>query len=114
MRIKEKIIDNVGVLILSGDLIGEPEITKIREKVYTLIENGKNKVVIDLGEVAYINSAGLGCLISVLTSLRSAKGDLKLTRIGKKVKSIFMITHLVKVFDTYETVDAAVTAFKKK
>lgn len=114
MRIKEKIVEDVAVLTFSGDLIGEPETTKIREKVYSLIEEDINKVIIDLGDVAYVNSAGLGCLISVLTSLRNAKGDLKLARIGKKVKSIFVITQLVKVFDTHETVDSALGSFRKK
>lgn len=114
MRIKEKMVDDIAVLTFSGDLIGEPETTRFREKIYSLISDGINKVVIDLGDVAYVNSSGLGSLISALTSLRNAKGDLKLARVGKKVKSVFVITQLVKVFGTYETVERALAAFKKK
>lgn len=114
MRIKEKIVKDVAILIFLGDLVGEPETTKVRDKVYSLIAEDINKVIIDLGDVAYVNSAGLGCLISVLTSLRNANGDLKLARIGKKVKSIFVITQLVKVFDTHETVERALAGFRKK
>jgi len=114
MRIQEKCVDDIAILTFSGDLIGEPETMKVREKVHSLIAEGINKVVIDLGDVSYINSAGLGCLISVHTSLLNAKGNLKLARIGKKVKSIFVITQLIKVFDTHETVDRAIASFKKK
>jgi anti-sigma B factor antagonist len=114
MRIKEKIVEDVAVLTFSGDLVGEPETTKVREKIYSLIAEDINNVVIDMGDVAYVNSSGLGSLISALTSLRNAKGDLKLARVGKKVKSIFVVTQLVKVFDTYETVDRALAGFRKK
>lgn len=114
MRIKEKIIEDVAVLTFSGDLVGEPETTKVREKIYSLIAEDINKVIIDMGDVAYVNSSGLGCLISGLTSLRNAGGDLKLADVGKKVKSIFVITQLVKVFDTHETVDRAMAGFRKK
>jgi anti-sigma B factor antagonist len=114
MRIKEKVVDDVAVITFSGDLIGEPETTKVREKIYSLIAEDINKVVIDMGDVAYVNSSGLGCLISALTSLRNAGGDLKLASVGKKVKSIFVITQLIKVFDTHETAEGAVVGFKKK
>jgi anti-sigma B factor antagonist len=114
MRIKEKIVEDIAVLTFNGDLIGDPEITKIREKIYSLIAEDINKVVIDMGDVAYVNSSGLGCLISALTSLRNAGGDLKLADVGKKVKSIFVVTQLIKVFDTHETVDRALAGFKKK
>lgn len=113
MQIKENIVADVAVITLKGDLIGEPETTKIREKVRSLITDDIKKVVIDLADVAYINSTGLGSLISVLTTLRNAGGDLKLSRVGEKIKSIFVITQLIKVFDTHETVERSVAAFKK-
>ncbi|RCK72437.1 MAG: hypothetical protein IGBAC_0511 [Ignavibacteriae bacterium] len=114
MQIKEKIVDDIAVLTLNGDLIGDPETTKLREKVKSLITDEIKKIVIDLSGVSYINSAGLGSLISVLTTVRNAGGDLKLARVGKRIKSIFVITQLVKVFDTYETQERAIASFKKK
>ncbi len=113
MRIKENIIEDVAVITLRGDLIGEPETSNLREKVRSLITNNIKKVVIDLADVSYINSTGLGSLISVLTTLRNAGGDLKLSGVGEKIKSIFVITQLIKVFDTHETVERSVAAFKK-
>ncbi len=114
MQIKEKIVDDIAILTLNGDLIGDPETTKLREKVKSLITDDIKKIVIDLAGVSYINSAGLGSLISVLTTVRNAGGDLKLARVGKRIKSIFVITQLVKVFDTYETQERAIASFKKK
>ncbi len=114
MQIKEKIVDDIAILTLNGDLIGDPETTKLREKVKSLITDEIKKIVIDLSGVSYINSAGLGSLISVLTTVRNAGGDLKLARIGKRIKSIFVITQLVKVFDSYETQERAIASFKKK
>lgn len=114
MRIKEKLVDDIAILSLDGDLIGEPETTKLKDKVKSLITDDIKKVVIDLAGVSYINSTGLGSLISVLTTIKNAGGDLKLARVGKKVKNIFVITQLVKVFDTYETQERAIAVFKKK
>lgn len=114
MQIKEKIDNDVAVLTMKGDLLGEPDTTTIREKIHSLISDELKKVVIDLGGVNYMNSSGLGTLISALTSMRNAGGELRLARVGKKVQNLFIITQLVKVFDTYETVDRALASFKTK
>lgn len=113
MQIKENIVEDVAIITLKGDLIGEPETTKLREKVRSLITDDIKKVVIDLADVSYINSTGLGSLISVLTTLRNAGGDLKISHVGEKIKNIFVITQLVKVFDTYETHERAIASLKK-
>ncbi|HEV8537511.1 MAG TPA: STAS domain-containing protein [Bacteroidota bacterium] len=114
MQIKEKIDNNVAVLSLKGDFLGEPETSEVRQKIHSLVSDNVKNVVIDLGGVNYVNSSGLGTLISALTTMRNAGGDLRLARIGDKVQNLFMITQLVKVFDTYETVDRALLSFKAK
>lgn len=113
MQIKEKIIGNVGVLKFKGSLMGEPDTTKIREKIHSLVNDDLRKVVIDMSGVKWINSAGLGSLIAGLTTLRNAGGDLRLANVAEKVESLFMITQLVKVFKSYESVDRAVASFKR-
>ena len=113
MQIKEKCIGDVAVLKFKGSLMGEPDTTKIRQKVHSLVNDDLQKVVIDMGGVKWINSAGLGSLIAGLTTLRNAGGDLRLAKVADKVQSLFMITQLVKVFKSYETVDRAVASFKK-
>ena len=113
MQIKEKIENNVAVLTFKGDLLGEPDTTTIREKIRSLINDEIKHVVIDLGGVNYMNSSGLGTLISSLTTMRNAGGNLLLARVGEKVQNLFIITQLVKVFDTYESVDRALASYKK-
>lgn len=114
MQIKEKIEDQVAVLSLKGDILGEPETSKIRDKIHSLVNDEMKHVVIDLSGVNFMNSSGLGSLISALTTMRNAGGDLRLARIGEKVNNLFVITQLVKVFDTYETVERALASFKSK
>src|SRR5437867_12578268 len=114
MQLKEKIENNVAVLTLKGDILGEPETTQIKEKIHSLVGENVKKVVIDLGGVSFVNSSVLGTLIASLTTMRSAGGELRLARVGDKVKNLFVITQLVKVFDTYETVERALMSFDQK
>jgi len=113
MALKEKMQGDVAVLELKGKLMGGAETSEIHVKVKELIAKGVTKVAMDLGKVTWMNSTGLGALMGSLTSLRSAKGDLKLARVTEKVKSLFMITKLITIFDTFDSVEATVKAFKK-
>lgn len=112
MQIKEKIMGDVAVLTLKGKLMGGPDTMTVHEKVRSLIADKIKKVVIDLGGVKWMNSSGLGVLIACHTSLRNANGELKLASVTDKVQSLFMITKLVTIFQTFETVDRAVASFK--
>jgi anti-sigma B factor antagonist len=114
MQIKEKMENNVAVLTLKGDFLGEPETTKVREKIRSLVADEVKHVIIDMGGVNYVNSSGLGTLISTLTTMRNAGGDMRLARVGEKVHNLFIVTQLVKVFETYETVDRALASYKGK
>jgi anti-sigma B factor antagonist len=112
MNIKEKMHGDVAVVALKGNLMGEPDTTEVREKIYGLLQDDVKKVVLDLGKVKWINSSGLGSLIAAMTSVKNKGGDLRLANVTEKVESVFMITQLIKVFKTYETVDRAVASFK--
>ena len=114
MQIKEKIENNVAVLSFKGDLLGEPDTSNIREKIHSLVSDQIKQVVLDLGGVNYMNSSGLGTLIAALTTVRNSGGDLRLARVEGKVQNLFVMTQLVKVFDTYETVDRALSSFETK
>lgn len=112
MNIKESIHGDVAVVALKGNLMGEPDTTDVRQKVYSLLEDDVKKIVLDLGKVKWINSSGLGALIAAMTSVKNKGGELRLANVTEKVESVFMITQLIKVFKTYETVDRAVASFK--
>jgi anti-sigma B factor antagonist len=112
MNIKEKMHGDVAVVALKGNLMGEPDTTEVREKIYSLLQDDVRKIVLDLGKVKWINSSGLGSLIAAMTSIKNKGGEMRLANITEKVESVFMITQLIKVFKTYETVERAVGSFK--
>lgn len=112
MQIKEKIDNNVAILAFKGDLLGEPDTSNVRNKIHSLVSDNMKRIVIDLSGVNYMNSSGIGTLIACLTTVRNGGGELRLANVGGKVQNLFVITQLVKVFDTYETVDRALASFK--
>lgn len=112
MAVKEKIIGNVAVLMVSGKLMGGNETREVHEKVKSLINDGLKKVVIDLSKVKWLNSQGLGMLMACFTSLRNAGGDLRIAGATDRVNSLLMITKLITIFETFETADRAVATFK--
>lgn len=107
MKIKEKIENHVAVLTLSGKMMGGPETTALHDHIRGLISDGITKVVIDLGDVKWMNSSGMGVLMACTTTLNNSEGKLVLARVSEKVQSLLIITQLIKVFDTYETVERA-------
>ena len=109
MKIKEKIENHVAILTLSGKMMGGPETQEVHEYIKRLISDGIKKVVIDLGGVKWMNSSGMGVLMASMTTLKNADGKLALARVTEKVQSLLMITQLIKVFNTFETVERAVS-----
>lgn len=113
MKVDVKDFGEVSAIQVKGNLMGGPETIAVHDKVKELIKEGKKRVVIDLSNVKWMNSSGLGTMMGCLTSLRNASGDLKLCGVAEKVKSLFMITKLITLFDTYDSAEEAVEAFKK-
>jgi len=113
MNIEVKEFGDVTMLGVKGNLMGGPETISVHEKIKDLVSQGKKRVVIDLSHVKWMNSSGLGTMMGCLTSLRNAKGELKLSGVTEKVKSLFMITKLITLFETYGSPEEAVEAFKK-
>jgi anti-sigma B factor antagonist len=104
--------DDVVILEPKGKIMGGPEATELRNHLYDLISQDHKKVVIDLLHVEWMNSTGLGILISGMTSLRNNKGELKLSSVSEKVASLFEITKLSSVFEIFDSADQAVVSFQ--
>lgn len=113
MKIKESFEKNVAVLTINGNMMGGPETTALHDKVKSLIADNVKNVVIDLKGVKWMNSSGLGVLMSCFGSLSQADGKLKLASVAEKVNSVLMITKLIQFFETYESADRAVGSFQK-
>ena len=113
MKIKEKIDNHVAILSLSGKMMGGPETTALHDHIRGLMNDGIKKVVIDLAGVKWINSSGLGVLMAVMTTLKNAEGQLKLANVTEKVESLLMITQLMRIFETYDSIDRAVSSMSE-
>jgi len=113
MKIKESFEKNVAVLTINGNMMGGPETTALHDKVKSLIADNVKNVVIDLKGVKWMNSSGLGVLMSCFGSLSQVDGKLKLASVAEKVNSVLMITKMIQFFETYESADRAVASFQK-
>jgi len=112
MDISSRVRGEVVVLDISGeiDLYNAPEIKDIVNK---LIEQKKYSVVINLKEVTYIDSSGIGALISSLSNLKKYQGGLKIINVFASVKKVFELTKLTSFFEIYDSEDEAVKAFQQ-
>ncbi|NOY61394.1 MAG: STAS domain-containing protein [Calditrichaeota bacterium] len=111
MKIKQIDRDGVVVLQLDGKIMGGPDATAINDKLHELVEAGKTNIVADLAGVNWMNSSGLGILISGLTTIRNAGGDFRLAAVTDRIRSLLMITKLLTVFETFETTEEAIQSF---
>ncbi len=114
MKIKERIENDVAILQISGKLMGGPETQQIHEHIKGLIADNVLNVIIDLGKVKWMNSSGLGVLMASYTTIKNKGGSLKLANVTEKVNSLLMITQLMTIFKTYESVDRALVSFKRE
>lgn len=112
MKVKIEKDGDVTIVHVGGKLMGGPESEELRNEIKTLIEAGDRKFVINLKSVPWINSTGLGALMAVYTSVQRSEGELKLCHVSDRIQSLFMITKLLTIFDTYPTQDEAVASFK--
>ena len=108
MKIKETFYRKVAVLSLRGKLMGPPASTDLYEKVTALLEEGVTRIVFDLGHVNWINSLGVGAIVKCFTAVNSAKGALHLVKLTDKVRSVFVMSQLTKIFKIHDSVENAV------
>ena len=112
LNIEEKDVNGVTVLELNGRVtLGEGS-SLLRTKLKDLLSQGKTRLVLDLAEVSYIDSAGLGTLVAGYTSAQNQGANLKLANLTKRFHEQLSITKLVTVFDVYDTVQDAVKSFE--
>ena len=101
-------VDNkIAVVRPSGRMMDPFETSRIHKRVKKHIDKGNPWVVIDLGNVEWMNSKGIGMLVSSLTSCRDADGLMVVARPSKKVKSLLMISQVIRLFDSYGSVREA-------
>lgn len=101
---------NVIVVYLSGAILFGEESSSLRSLVRDIL-NQSNQIVLDLKDVSYIDSGGLGTLVALYASARKVGGEIKLSRLGPRANEVLQITKLMTIFDVFDDVDAAVASF---
>jgi anti-sigma B factor antagonist len=109
----EREVSGVTVLEIEGRIVLGEESNAFRERVKSLLAAGKKKIVLDMKNVTYIDSAGLGTLVATFHSARSQGATLKLANLGSKFKEVLQVTKLYTVFETYDNETAAIQSFGK-
>lgn len=113
MKATNRQVDGVSVVDMSGRItLGEGSVV-LRDTIRDLIGKGNKKILLNLGDVTYIDSSGIGELVSAFTAVRREGGELKLLNLTKKVHDLLQITKLYTVFDIKDDETTAIKAFGK-
>ncbi len=113
MKASTRQMDGVTIVDLSGRItLGEGSVV-LRDTIRELVGKGSKKILLKLGDVTYIDSSGIGELVSAFTTVRNQGGELKLLNLTKKVHDLLQITKLYTVFDVKDDEATAIAAFTK-
>ena len=112
LNIRERQAGDVTILDMDGKItIGEGSVA-LRSAVRRLIEENKKKILLNLANVGYVDSSGIGELVSSFTTIQREGGQLKLLKLTQKIRDLLGITKLLTVFDTYTDESSALNSFK--
>ena len=112
MQISERKIGDVMIVDVSGKItLGEGGDAALKDKIRSLVQQGHKKLLLNLGDVSYVDSAGLGEIVQSYATVNKNGGALKLLNVTKRIKDLLSITKLLTVFETYDSEAEAVTSF---
>lgn len=112
LNISERQVGDVTILDMGGKItIGEGSVA-LRTAIRRLLEEGKKKILLNLAKVGYIDSSGIGELVSSYTAIGKEEGQLKLLNLTQKLQDLLTITKLLTVFDVYESEEEALASYK--
>ena len=113
MNFSHQITDNTLVLKIEGDLIGENNGPMIIELVNDMLNQGIKLCAVDISSVRYINSSGIGVLITILTKFRNKEGEVVLVQPSEQVKKLLIITKLYNIFSIKHSMEEAMQALQQ-
>ena len=112
MQIEERVVDGVMILDLKGKMtLGEGD-ELLKDKINSLLQQDKKQLLLNLENVPYIDSAGLGEIVRTYTTVSRQGGKLKLLNLTKRIQDLLAITKLLTVFDTYDSEAEATKSYK--
>lgn len=111
MQIEERVVGDVMVLNVKGRMVITEGDVMLRDKINSVVHQGHSKVLLNLAEVTFLDSASLGTIIGAYTTLTNRGGVLKLANLTERIQDLLTITKLTTVFETYDSVDEGVKSF---
>jgi anti-sigma B factor antagonist len=111
--ITEQELNGITVVRMNGEIVLGAETNAFREKIKGLFLTGKKKILLDVANVGYIDSVGVGVLVACFKSALSHDATLKLVNVGSRFREVLQITRLLTVFETYDSEAAAIQSFAK-
>ena len=111
MHMTERTVGSVTILDVTGSITIDEDAGRLKDKINSLIQQGRTSVVLNLADVPYIDSGGLGQLVASYAALAKTTGGLKLLHLTKRNHDLLSITRLVTIFQTFETEEEAVRSF---
>ena len=111
MKFKTSEVYNAVVVSFKGKLRGGPDAQVFQDQISDYLANDKKNIIIDMSDVKFVDSSGLGNIVRAYSTVKDAGGQLKLAGISNKVEGVLSITKLSSVFDQYPTVEEASKSF---
>jgi anti-sigma B factor antagonist len=111
MTIQERVVGSVTILDLGGKLVLGDGDTLLKDKVHSLVFQGRKQIVFNMGEVSYVDSSGLGSLVASSMTAKNNGGQIKLLALTKRLHDLLVISKLVNVFETFDSEAEAVNSF---
>ena len=111
MTIEERPTEGVMILDLKGKLTIGEDVELVKDKINSLIQQGEKKLLLNLAEVPFVDSAGLGEIVRTYTTVNRQGGSLKLLHLTKRIEDLLAITKLLTVFDTFDSEQEAISSF---
>jgi anti-sigma B factor antagonist len=112
VQITSREVDGVFVVTLEGRIVLGEESHSLREKLKSLLAEGKTKIVLNMADIKYIDSSGLGALVAAHYSAKTQNASMRLCNLGGKFYEVLQVTKLLTVFDVYDSEAAAVNSFQ--
>jgi anti-sigma B factor antagonist len=112
VKMTNREVEGVSVVELDGRIVLGEESNSLREELKSLIAKGRKKIVLNMANIKYIDSAGLGTLVAAHLSAKTQSASVRLCHLGEKFHEVLQMTKLLTVFDVYDTEGAAVSSFQ--
>lgn len=113
MTVSERKVGDVTIVDVTGKMVASDSSGRLKDKITSLIFQGEKQIVLNLANVSYVDSSGLGEMVACHGSVTRGGGELKLASAGNKIRDLLVMTRLVTIFDAHDSEDEAVRSFTK-